>query len=121
MKKVFILACFCALLAACNNNSSLDCEGTYKGVLPAADCPGIETTLTLNQDQTFTLHSVYLERDSSFEEKGTYTVEDNVITLLSEDGFVTYCAVGENSLRMLDLDKKEITGELAEHYVLKKE
>ena len=66
MKKIFILVCSCALLAACNNSAktnksagadstsievtdihnaenSLDYEGTYKGVFPAADCPGIET------------------------------------------------------------------------------
>ena len=68
MKKIIILACSCFLLAACGNSAktnnststdstatgvvdihnaetSLDYEGTYKGVLPAADCPGIETTL----------------------------------------------------------------------------
>ena len=33
-----------------NAETSLDYEGTYKGVLPAADCPGIETTLILNPD-----------------------------------------------------------------------
>lgn len=74
MKKFFILVCSCALLAACNNSAktnksagtdstsieatdihnaenSLDYEGTYKGVFPAADCPGIEITLTLNPDK----------------------------------------------------------------------
>ena len=66
MKKIIILACSCFLLAACGNSAktnkstsadstatqtvdihnaetSLDYEGTYKGVFPAADCPGIET------------------------------------------------------------------------------
>ena len=93
MKKIIILACSCFLLAACGNSAktnkstsadstatqtvdihnaetSLDYEGTYKGVFPAADCPGIETTLTLNADKTFALHSVYIDRDSSFDEKG---------------------------------------------------
>ena len=74
MKKIIILACSCFLLAACGNSAktnkstsadstatqtvdihnaetSLDYEGTYKGVFPAADCPGIETTLTLNADR----------------------------------------------------------------------
>ena len=126
MKKIFILVCSCALLAACNNSAktnksagadstsievtdihnaenSLDYEGTYKGVFPAADCPGIETTLTLNPDKTFSLHSVYIDRDSSFDEKGTYY------------------KVEENHLRKLTMDKQEITGELADHYVLNKE
>ena len=51
-----------------NAEISLDYEGTYKGVFPAADCPGIEITLILNKDKTFTLHSVYIDRDSSFDE-----------------------------------------------------
>lgn len=144
MKKFFILVCSCALLAACNNSAktnksagadstsieatdihnaenSLDYEGTYKGVFPAADCPGIETTLTLNPDKTFSLHSVYIDRDSSFDEKGTYTLKDNLLTLNEEGGELSYYKVGENHLRKLTMDKQEITGELADHYVLNKE
>ena len=100
---------------------SLDYEGTYKGVLPAADCPGIETKLTLNSDKTFTLHSVYIDKNTTFDEKGTYTVKEDLLTLQEEGGELSYYHVGENHLRKLDMDKKEITGELAEHYVLKKE
>lgn len=138
MKKIFILVCSCALLAACNNSAktnksagadstsievtdihnaenSLDYEGTYKGVFPAADCPGIETTLTLNPDKTFSLHSVYIDRDSSFDEKGTYTLKDNLLTLNEEGGELSYYKVEENHLRKLTMDKQEITGELADH------
>ena len=144
MKKIFILVCSCALLTARNNNVktnksgetdivavevpdmhsaeiSLDYEGTYKGVFPAADCPGIETTLTLNPDKTFSLHSVYIDRDSSFDEKGTYTLKDNLLTLNEEGGELSYYKVEENHLRKLTMDKQEITGELADHYVLNKE
>ena len=129
MKKVIILACSCFLLAACGNSAktnnstsadstatqvadihnaetSLDYEGTYKGVFPAADCPGIETTLTLNPDKTFTLHSVYIDRDSSFDEKGTYTLEGNILTLKEEGGEISYYKVEENKVRLLNDDKK---------------
>ena len=151
MKKIFILVCSCALLAACNNSAktnksagadstsievtdihnaenSLDYEGTYKGVFPAADCyldfmfyRNIERTLTLNPDKTFSLHSVYIDRDSSFDEKGTYTLKDNLLTLNEEGGELSYYKVEENHLRKLTMDKQEITGELADHYVLNKE
>ena len=104
-----------------NTKNSLDYEGTYKGVFPAADCPGIETTLTLNPDKTFSLHSVYIDRDSSFDEKGTYTLKDNLLTLNEEGGELSYYKVEENHLRKLTMDKQEITGELADHYVLNKE
>ena len=144
MKKIIILACSCFLLAACGNSAkpnkstsadstatqtvdihnavtSLDYEGTYKGVFPAADCPGIETTLTLNADKTFALHSVYIDRDSSLDEKGTYTLEGNILTLKVEGGETSYYKVEENKDRLLKDDKLEITGELAEHYILNTE
>ncbi|SHF56851.1 NlpE N-terminal domain-containing protein [Bacteroides faecichinchillae] len=144
MTKILILTCSCMLLVACGNGSkankgtridststkiidthnaeiSLDYEGTYKGVFPAADCPGIEITLILNKDKTFTLHSVYIDRDSSFDEKGTYTLKDNILTLKEEGGEESYYKVGKNHLSKLMADKKEVTGKLAEHYILNKE
>ena len=142
-KKLFMFVCSCALLTACSNSEkksgeadkasvevadmhnaeiSLDYEGTYKGVFPAADCPGIETTLTLNPDKTFALHQVYIDqKDGTFDEKGTYTVEGDLLTLQVEGGVTSYYKVEENRLRSLDADKNEITGELAENYILNKE
>ena len=142
-KKLFMFVCSCALLTACSNSEkksgeadkasvevadmhnaeiSLDYEGTYKGVFPAADCPGIETMLTLNADKTFALHQVYIDqKDGTFDEKGTYTVEGDLLTLQVEGGETSYYKVEENRLRLLDADKNEITGELAENYILNKE
>lgn len=40
--------------------SSLDYQGTYTGVFPAADCPGIDMRLTLKKDGTYSLHMKYL-------------------------------------------------------------
>ena len=104
-----------------NAETSLDYEGTYKGVFPAADCPGIETTLILNPDKTYTLHSVYIDRDSSFDDKGTYTLKGNLLTLKEENGEISYYKVEENRVRLLTDDKQEITGALADHYILNKE
>lgn len=144
MKKILVPVCSFAFLAACGNSTktnkeadidcttaeivnmhnaeaSFDCEGTYKGVLPAADCPGIETTLTLNSNKTYILHSVYIDKDSSFDEKGTYTFEDNLLTLQESNGDIFYYRVEENKIRLLTDDKQEVTGALAEHYILNKE
>ena len=47
--------------------------GTYEGILPAADCEGIRTALTLNNDNTYVLRSEYIgEKDAIFESKGSY-------------------------------------------------
>ncbi len=37
------------------SQNSLDWAGVYEGVLPCADCPGIQTRLTLSRDETYEL------------------------------------------------------------------
>lgn len=93
----------------------------YKGVTPAADCPGIETTLTLNTDNTFTLRLVYIDRDTQFDETGNFVLDGNILTLTSRDGTKSYYKVEEGQVRMLNADKQEVTGELADMYILKQE
>ena len=136
------MACLTLMMAACTNQqqkkseestktdfiadihnaeNALDYEGTYKGTFPAADCPGIETTLTLNNDRTFTLDSKYIDRNQTYNESGKYTLKGNLLTLVSNDGEEEYYKVEENPLRKLDRDKKEITGDLAGYYILKKQ
>lgn len=100
--------------------SSLDYQGTYTGTFPAADCPGIDMRLVLKQDGTYGLHMKYIDRDSEFDEKGSYKVKGNLLTLTSMDGQSEYYKVEENRLRKLDADKQPVTGALAENYVLKK-
>lgn len=105
-----------------NAENALDYHGSYKGTLPAADCPGIVTTLTLSADGRYALHMEYLERDVAFDEQGAFEVEGNLLVLTPDDGGQGGCyKVEENRLRMLDGDRKPITGELADHYVLQKE
>ena len=89
-----------------NAETSLDYLGVYKGTLPAADCPGIETTLTLAPDGSYALHLKYIDRDSEFDEKGAFTVKENLLTLTpSEGGQPQYYKVEENRLRRLDAEK----------------
>lgn len=100
--------------------NSLDYVGVYKGTLPAADCPGIEVTITLRADGTYTEINNYIERDT-FTTTGKYTVEDNLLTLETE-GFdrPDYYKIEENRLRMLDAEKQPIKGVLEANYVLNK-
>ena len=83
--------------------------------------PTARASKQLNADKTFALHSVYIDRDSSFDEKGTYTLEGNILTLKEEGGETSYYKVEENKVRLLNDDKQEITGALADHYILNKE
>lgn len=87
-----------------------------------ADCPGIELTLTLKKDRTYTYHWLYIDRkDAEFDETGTFTVKDNLLTLTEKGGEVSYFKVQEGGLVMLNNEKQPATGALADAYVLKQE
>lgn len=109
-----------------NAENSLDIAGTYKGLLPCADCEGIETTLKLNNDQSFVLEEAYKGKKEAMksEMKGKWVIHENTITLQFskevQDRILQYRAE-ENQLRTLDQQGKVIEGDLANHYILKKQ
>ena len=41
--------------------NALDYMGIYKGLMPCADCEGIQTQLTLNADKTYVLEEYYVK------------------------------------------------------------
>lgn len=50
--------------------------GTFKGTLPCADCPGIDTTLELKPDGSFLLKEAFLgQAGAPTKVDGTWTVE----------------------------------------------
>lgn len=105
-----------------NSEVSLDWAGTYRGLLPCADCPGIRTVLTLDSEGTYVLQTRYLDRgDEIFIEEGTFAwdASGSRITLSEESGGRMYL-VGENRLIQLDGDGQRITGDLADLFVLTK-
>lgn len=101
---------------------ALDWDGTYKGFLPCASCPGILSTVKLNSDKTFEKSDLYLgTKDGYFSEKGLFSFSNDggKITLNIEEEIIIY-AVEENRLVLLDKDGKKATSELAVMYELKK-
>lgn len=98
--------------------------GTYEGVLPCADCPGIKVTLTIKEDTTYDLKEEYLEEeDGVMKESGTYrlVLNDEVIELLTpSSGDKTYYRILDGSVALTDSTGVLNEGELAEAYVLKK-
>jgi heat shock protein HslJ len=96
----------------------LDWNGFYTGVLPCADCSGIQMALRLFEDRTFKLKMTYLGKDD-------YSVDFSGEVIWDRDrGCITLAEVGdrftvsENALIMLDREGNTITGDLAEHYIL---
>ncbi|MCH7415403.1 copper resistance protein NlpE [Belliella sp. R4-6] len=104
--------------------NSLDYMGIYKGVLPCADCEGIQTTVELGSGNSYTKKVIYLGKDDQevIETSGTFSWNEggNTITLNEEEEPNQYF-VGENILFHLDMEGNRIEGELAEKYQLNKE
>lgn len=111
-----------AIATADQSKNSLDWDGTYSGILPCADCGGIQTSLKLSGDGSYSLKQVYLgKEDNAFENSGkmVWNKEGNVITI-GEGESVMKLQVSENALTMLDRAGHKITGELADKYQLAK-
>lgn len=103
------------------SENALDWPGTYEAVVPCADCPGIKTSLTLNNDKTFSITEEYIDRNSKNQDKGSFEwdASGSSITLKGKTASYKY-KVGENILIQLDMDGKEITGPNKDLYVFKK-
>ncbi|HSF46449.1 MAG TPA: copper resistance protein NlpE N-terminal domain-containing protein, partial [Chitinophagaceae bacterium] len=108
-----------------NSMTSLDWNGTYKGVTPCADCEGIETTLKLNLDKTYALSTKYLGKkeartnmkSGSFE----WSADGSTVNLKGITNSPSQYKVGENKLFQLDMQGKMIEGALASKYILTKQ
>jgi uncharacterized lipoprotein NlpE involved in copper resistance len=88
------------------NANDLTWVGDYKGVLPCADCEGIETELELKANNTYELSEEYLGRQrDEFKSKGSFSFDpdqSNVITL-DEAGQKRKFWIGENFVELRDL------------------
>ncbi len=98
--------------------------GIYEGTLPAADCPGIKTTITINADSTYQLKQDYIDRkDGHDETSGVLQVlNSNVLMLVRpSNGEHTFYKVKDaESIVMTDSLGNEPEGEMAKLYVLKR-
>ncbi len=108
-----------------NSQNSLDWEGTYQGILPCADCEGIQTQITLNKNLTYTYKAKYLgKEDTIFEKNGGFVWNDEggkiSLANFDEEKVAVQYMVGENALFKLDMKGNKITGDLADKYVLRK-
>lgn len=104
--------------------NSLDVNGAYVGTLPCADCEGIKTTITLNNDSSYTKTEEYLgKKGATFNDQGTWSFlpDGNTIVLNNGKDTPIKFKAGENKLTRLDTEGHEITGALAEYYVLEKQ
>lgn len=108
--------------AAHTSKNSLDWNGTYRGVLPCADCEGIDMVLSLWPDNRYSLQRRYKGKSTDIITTTgilTWNADSNSISV-ADDGQITQFKVTENQLIMLDMSGNQITGLLADHYKLTK-
>jgi NlpE-like protein len=99
---------------------------TYHGVLPCADCPGIDTTVKFfasgakDTHGLYITHHAYQDRKSSYNETGTWTLEKGtpadasasvyVLKPKTGSGVTNFLRVGDNEIKQLDNDRKPFAG-----------
>jgi len=150
MKNLFLLLAITFLIASCNTKkeekqreesnstekgtsdshnarNSLDYEGTYQGMyvgdLPTASGSGMIVTVKLSDGKY--VKTIQYKDDKTnevYKSEGDYfwNRDGNKITLEGEEEPNSYF-VAEGKLYHLDMDGNRITGELADHYILKKQ
>lgn len=107
-----------------NAKNALDWTGTYTGMLPCADCEGIETEIKLNKDESYSFSKKFEsnKKIEHSENNGSFIwIDGSTIKLDDAEHKTVFYFVGENYLKQLDKAGKEITGALAENYILKKQ
>ncbi len=123
MKKILIILSVAAiilvtLLSIGCNKSQL--SGTYEGTLPCADCPGLQTLITINSDGTFHMEETYLESDvETMITDGNWVLDKDVITFTVDDYNFEYKVISDKEIRWAP-DGEEITGTDLNWSLLKK-
>lgn len=102
-----------------NAQNALDWAGAYRGTLPCADCPGIETAVVLKPGGAYTKLIKYLGKSNEVLSRNgrfIWNAAGNTITLGGSEQYF----VGENRLTLLARDGSRITGPNADRFVLSK-
>ncbi|WP_233623187.1 envelope stress response activation lipoprotein NlpE [Citrobacter amalonaticus] len=110
-------------LIGCNNRSEVDViqptqvaelkpmQQSWRGILPCADCEGIETSLFLEKDGTWVMNERYQgvrEEPSSFASYGSWARTADKLVLTDSQGEKSYYRAKGDALEMLDREGNPI-------------
>lgn len=116
-------ACTLFALIGCNNRTEVEAlqptqtaelkpmQQSWRGVLPCADCEGIETSLFLEKDGTWVMNERYQgvrEEPSSFASYGTWARTADKLVLTDSKGEKSYYRAKGDALEMLDREGNPI-------------
>lgn len=83
-------------------------EGAYVGILPCADCPGVEVRVDLFADGAFHQRSVYQGGGSGFDAIGRWEQDDQRVRLSYQNGDSAQLDYDDGSLTLLDDEGQRI-------------
>lgn len=89
-------------------------QQSWRGVLPCADCEGIETSLFLEKDGSWVMNQRYLgaKEPASFASYGRWARTADKLILTDSDGEKTYFRAKGDALEMLDSEGNPIESTL---------
>lgn len=95
--------------------------GTYTGMLPCADCTGIETTITFNQDRSYSMKNMYMgtpNGNQTYTQTGRYEITTGApfdagatVIIIDPDRPTTrtsYWVENSSEIQQLDMNKNKI-------------
>lgn len=92
----------------------------FKGIVPCADCDGIETEVQMLSDNTYIFSRTYLGKNqAAYHQTGTYHFDETggIATLEKMEAPNHFMFVG-GDLAQLDMQGNLVTGDLASLYLL---
>ncbi|WP_158781723.1 copper resistance protein NlpE N-terminal domain-containing protein [Pantoea sp. BAV 3049] len=113
MKKIIVamlVTLFFGSLLGCQNHETVSAAQTpdtmmqkYQGVIPCADCEGIQVSLSLQQGGRYTLSEHYLgSSDVSNAQQGHWSRTAEKLVLISDKGEKRYFRPLNDGLEMMD-------------------
>ena len=107
-------------ISANNAVMAHEASGIYTGVLPCADCLGIQARLDINADLTYTLQTRYIDKsEETFTSSGKFTWNINDSRLTFDNQLLGQYMLENGNLYLL-VDGKKKEGVNAENYTLSK-
>ena len=122
-----VAACTLFSLIGCNNRTEVEVlqptraaelkpmQQSWRGILPCADCEGIETSLFLEKDGTWVMNERYQgvkDEPSSFASYGTWARTADKLVLTNSKGEKSYFRAKGDKLEMLDRNGSPIQSPL---------
>ncbi len=102
-----------------DSSIDLDLPAMYSGLLPCADCPGVDYTLVLEESGYTGIRRYRDHSRDAFTQTGNWSLSADTLKLLKPDSTVsTMFLADRDQLVLLDQHGGQITGDLAEKTIL---